>query len=291
MQTTILYLIVILFLSPLIMYSQVTDNLELKTMYDQGQSARMVSNIDWNKLLKEDVQREARVYEFIKHGTIVTGKDYFHSAMIFQHGRDSIAYGMAVKHMKKAIELDSTIDRWLLAAAIDRELMSRNQPQIYGTQYLKQGENAKWESYKMDTTKVTDDERRYYQVPSLAQQKEILRNWNLPTVSQYNRTSPNIDQTIALIKTEIKKGIKSAYNVSESSINDFGYELMASDKIREALKVFIVNTELYPERFNTWDSLGECLVKLGRKEEGFVAYRKSLELNPDNKHAIKALAE
>ena len=56
--------------------------------------------------------------------------------MIFQHGRDYVAYGMAVQLMRKFIELDSTANKWLLIAAIDRELLSRNKPQIYGTQYV-----------------------------------------------------------------------------------------------------------------------------------------------------------
>lgn len=276
---------------PLASYSQATDNAELKRMYDEDQNSRRVSNIDWTQLNRIDSLHKSRVYELIKQGAIVTGQDYYHSAMIFQHGKDSIAYGMAVKHMRKAIELDSTINKWLLAAAIDRELTSRNKPQIYGTQYIKRSLEGKWESYEMDTTKVTDQERRYYQVPTLAEQKEVLRNWNLPTVAEFNRTSPNIDETIRLIKVEKEKGKKSAYNVSESSVNDFGYELMSSGKIDDALKVFVTNTELYPAGFNTWDSLGECLLKLGRKEEGLDAYRKSLKLSPGNKNAIKVLAE
>lgn len=291
MKTSLIYRIIILLLFPLASYSQATDNAELKRMYDEDQNSRRVSNIDWTKLTKEDNQRKIRLYELIKQGAILTGQDYYHSAMIFQHGRDSVAYGMAVKHMRKAIELDSTINKWLLAAAIDRELTSRNKPQIYGTQYVKRSLEGKWESYEMDTTQVTDQERRYYQVPTLAEQKEVLRNWNLPTVAEFNRTSPNINETISLVKAEKEKGKKSAYNVSESAINDFGYELMTSGKIDDALKVFEANTELYPAGFNTWDSLGECLLKLGRKEEGLAAYRKSLNLSPDNKNAEKVLAE
>lgn len=285
------YWIVILLMFPLRMFSQVTDNAELKKMYDEDQNSRRVSKIDWVQLTKQDSLHTARVYELIKQERIVTGQDYYHSAMIFQHGKDSIAYGMAVKHMRKAVELDSTISKWLLAAAIDRELMSRNKPQIYGTQYIKRSMEGKWESWEMDTTKVTDEERRYYQVPALAEQKELLRNWNLPTVADYHRTSANIDETISLIKAEKLKDKKSAYNVSESSINNFGYELMSSGKVADALRVFVTNTELYPAAFNTWDSLGECLLKLDRKEEGLAAYRKSLNLSPANKNAAKVLAE
>ncbi|PRY48352.1 tetratricopeptide repeat protein [Arcticibacter pallidicorallinus] len=285
------YWIVILILLPLRTISQVNDNAELKKMHDEDQNARRVSKIDWTQLDSVDSLHRSRVYELINQGAILTRKDYYHSAMIFQHGKDSVAYGMAVKHMRKAIELDSTISKWLLAAAIDRELMSRNKPQIYGTQYVKRSLEGKWENWEMDTTKVTDEERRYYQVPTLSEQKELLRNWNLPTVAEYHRKSANIDETVSLIKIEKTKGKKSAYNVSESSINDFGYELMSSGKLADALKVFLANTELYPAGFNTWDSLGECLLKLDRKEEGLAAYRKSVSLSPGNKNAVKVLAE
>ncbi len=43
--------------------------------------------------------------------------------------------------MRKSIELDSTAIKWLLAAAIDRELLSRGKPQICGTQSWKLKEN------------------------------------------------------------------------------------------------------------------------------------------------------
>src|SRR5688572_28706226 len=88
-------------------FSQTKDNAELQKMYDDDQRSRSVSNIDWRALSKADSLREARVYELIKQGKIVTGKDYYNSAMIFQHGRDTVASRMAVEHMRKAIALDS----------------------------------------------------------------------------------------------------------------------------------------------------------------------------------------
>ncbi|HMG93191.1 MAG TPA: hypothetical protein VK589_24210, partial [Chryseolinea sp.] len=105
--------------------AQPSDNVELQKMYDEDQRSRSTPNIDWMTLTRQDSLREIRVYEFIKDGKIVTAKDYYNSAMIFQHGRDTIASSMAVNHMKKAIELDSTMNKWLLAAAIDRDLMRR----------------------------------------------------------------------------------------------------------------------------------------------------------------------
>jgi Tfp pilus assembly protein PilF len=50
-----------------------------------------------------------------------------------------------------------------------------------------------------------------------------------------------------------------------------------------------LNTELYPKGYNTFDSLGECLLLVGKKNEGIKAYKKSLELNPKNENARKII--
>ena len=268
-------------------FAQKPDNEELKKMYDEDQKARMVPNIDWVQLSKSDSIRQKRVYELIHSGQLITGKDYYHSAMIFQHGIDTTASAMAVKMMKKAIDLDSTVNRWLLAAAIDRDLMRRDKPQIYGTQYIKMGQDAKWERYKIDSTQVTDIEREYYDVETLAEQKEKERTMNLRSISKFYSESQSLEKTLALIKAEKEKGDTAIYNVSEGEINSFGYELLSAKKANEALTIFTLNTELYPNGFNTFDSLGECLLILNKKEEGIKAYKKSLELNPKNKKAMK----
>jgi tetratricopeptide (TPR) repeat protein len=291
MKKIISWQLVFLLFFALKTYAQIKDNPELQKMYDEDQAARMVANINWVVLSKQDSIRQARVYELLKENKVITGKDHYNSAMIFQHGNDSISSAMAVKQMKKAIEIDSTINKWLLAAAIDRDLMRRNQPQIYGTQYVMIGQNAKWERYKIDSTKITDEERRYYKVETLAEQRVKERNLNLSSVSTYHAKSNSIDETIKFIQSEKGKGDQSAYNLSERAINSFGYELMNANKTLEVLKVFKLNTELYPDGFNTFDSYGECLLKLNRKEEAVKAYKKSLDLNPQNENARKVMSE
>jgi len=272
------------FLFPLTVYSQ-TDNTELQKMYNEDQGSRSAKNIDWSVLSKQDKEREKRVYELIQSNQVSTARDYYNSAMIFQHGDDTVASSMAVKQMRKAIELDATIDKWLLAAAIDRDLMRRQKPQIYGTQYVKNSAEAKWTRYKIDTTQVTDDERKYYKVETLSEQVEKERNMNLFPISALHEKNTSLKKTIELIKIENKKGQQSSYNTSENEINRFAYELLNNGEKNDALDVFKLNTELYPKAFNTFDSLGECLLLLGKKEEGIKAYKKSLELNPKNENA------
>jgi hypothetical protein len=152
---------------PFILSAQQKDNPELAKMYKDDQTARQVTNIDWMSLMKQDSARRVRVYQLIEEGKVSTAKDYYHSAMIFQHGGDTDASRMAVEHMKKAIALDSSMNKWLLAAAIDRDLMRRGEPQIYGTQFVKwnqEGKDGKWERYKLDSTIISDEERKRYGV-------------------------------------------------------------------------------------------------------------------------------
>ena len=290
MKSNYLLKILIFLIFPLTAFAQ-TDNDELQKMYNEDQSSRMSKNIDWSILSKQDKEREKRVYEMINSGQIITGKDYYNSAMIFQHGNDTIASSMAVKHMKKAVELDTTINKWLLAAAIDRDLMRRGKPQIYGTQYIMNNGETKWKRYDIDTTQVTDEQRKFYNVETLAEQLVKERNMNLKPISEFHSKSNSIKQTIKFIKSEHKKNLKSTYNTSENELNSFGYELLNSKKENDALEIFILNTKLYPKAFNTFDSLGECLLLLRKKEESLKAYKKSLELNPKNENARKIIED
>jgi hypothetical protein len=153
------------------------DNLELQKLYEADQGDRQNDNIDWSIVSKRDSLREVRIYELLDSNKARTSQDFHNAAMIFQHGRDSVAYGMAVKLMRKSIELDSTANKWLLAAAIDRYLLSRNKPQIYGTQYWKMKDQP-WELREIDTTKISDAERIEYGVETLSQQREKVKRMN-----------------------------------------------------------------------------------------------------------------
>jgi len=270
--------------------TKIKDNEELKILYKEDQSDRMGGNIniDWSVVSKRDKIRRERVNELLNAHLVRTSKDYSNAAMIFQHGGDTTASEMAVKMMRKAIELDPSINKWLLAAAIDRNLLGKGQPQIYGTQFEKMGDQP-WKLSKIDTTKVSDEERRTYGVGTLAQQREKVIMMNKRQLSELLANGKTVDEIIKFCRQEDKG--KSEYNLSEAGVNSFGYELMANKRNEEALKIFELNIKLYPRGANAYDSFGECLLKLGKKEEAIAAYKKSLELNPKNNNAEKTLAE
>ncbi len=90
---------------------------------------------------------------------------------------------------------------------------------------------------------------------------------------------------------EMKASQSSIYNFSEQELNVAGYELLRMGKTKEAIDIFKLNVEAFPQSFNTYGSLGEAYMKNGDKELAIQNYKKSLELNPQNTGATRALAQ
>lgn len=72
---------------------------------------------------------------------------------------------------------------------------------------------------------------------------------------------------------------------NESELNQLGYSLIGSKRIEEAIKVFELNVQLFPKSANVYDSLGEAYLNKGDNKAALLNYKKSLELNPNNRGA------
>ena len=83
------------------------------------------------------------------------------------------------------------------------------------------------------------------------------------------------------------RGILDSYGLkyNDMHLNMFGYQLMNKKDIDLAIEVFKINTDLFPDVPNVWDSLGEAYMKNGDKSLAIENYRKVLELEPNNQHA------
>ncbi len=68
-----------------------------------------------------------------------------------------------------------------------------------------------------------------------------------------------------------------------------GYQLMQVGKTAEAIEIFKLNAEAYPQSANVYDSLGEACLISGQKELARINYKKAVELNPKNVNAIEVL--
>jgi dienelactone hydrolase len=88
---------------------------------------------------------------------------------------------------------------------------------------------------------------------------------------------------------ELRKGQPDRYDFGEPELNALGYELLRTNRVREAIEIFKLNVEMFPQGFNTYDSLGEAYLAAGERELAIKNYRKSLELNPQNANAALVL--
>ncbi len=93
----------------------------------------------------------------------------------------------------------------------------------------------------------------------------------------------------AEIYREAKRKVQHAHSFREYILDDLGYEFLRNKRVGEAIKVFELNAEAYPQSYNVYDSLGEAHMTNGNKEFAVRNYRKSLELRPDNRNAAAML--
>lgn len=88
---------------------------------------------------------------------------------------------------------------------------------------------------------------------------------------------------------QVKQKNPGSSLIKESTLNNLGYKLIGRKKINEAIEIFLINVELYPDSANVYDSLAEGYMINGDKELAIKNYKRSLELNPQNDGAIQYL--
>lgn len=77
--------------------------------------------------------------------------------------------------------------------------------------------------------------------------------------------------------------------VSENRLNVLGYRLLEQKKVPEAIALFKLNVEFYPNAWNVYDSLADAYAANGEKDLAISNYKKSLELNPQNENGREKL--
>ncbi len=59
--------------------------------------------------------------------------------------------------------------------------------------------------------------------------------------------------------------------------------------MKDAIEIFKLNVEMFPQNANAYDSLGEAYLESGDKSLAIQNYKKSIELNPKNENAVEKL--
>ena len=110
---------------------------------------------------------------------------------------------------------------------------------------------------------------------------------NEKTPSEYLE---NGDFTRAL-KGFLKIQKKDSLNpvIRERTLNSIGYQFLKINEMEKAIGIFTINTKLYPNSSNTFDSLGDSYLKQKDTVLAMENYEKSLAINPENKSSRRQL--
>lgn len=104
-------------------------------------------------------------------------------------------------------------------------------------------------------------------------------------------------QQLDKVKTEAARMVKDPlyrFVDFEQEFNEKGYQLMNRNQLGAAMLVLQLNTELFPQSANAWDSLGEVCWKMKQKDKAVENYQKALKLDPQGStgdNARKMLGE
>ena len=159
-------------------------NSELERLYAEDQSDRQRDPIDWSVVGARDAQRRKRVLELYRAGELQAGEDFFHAAMVLQHGNRPEDFLLCHELCITAIfthgdEKGGWVKgaKWLAAASEDRFLGSIDRKQRFGTQFKTHNPDPTWHLDRVDD-ELTDAIRNAWNVPSLAEarKREIEMN-------------------------------------------------------------------------------------------------------------------
>ncbi|MBN2071393.1 MAG: tetratricopeptide repeat protein [Candidatus Krumholzibacteriota bacterium] len=144
---------------------------------------------------------------------------------------------------------------------------------------------------------MTEEEKKAYaEQKKQAQREKIMGTWE--------KISADENSAAAIVGKAIKKkGLENGIKVfqklksdgqeniyfKEGEFNTLGYVFLYHEKPDEAIGVFKLNVEEYPDSWNTYDSLGEAYLASGNIEKAKKYYQKSLQINPENKNGQMVL--
>ncbi|HEX8467215.1 MAG TPA: hypothetical protein VF620_05380 [Allosphingosinicella sp.] len=111
------------------------DMPELCRLADDDQKDRTAEPIDWARTQPRDARRREAVLALLRASTPKTSGDYFHAALVMQHGETWEDFAAAHLLATRALQLspaDPNVQR-MVAASWDRMMHSMGKKQWFGT--------------------------------------------------------------------------------------------------------------------------------------------------------------
>lgn len=127
-------------------------------------------------------------------------------------------------------------------------------------------------------------------------EKDIL---NIVSTNNYESSYQIVTKVNLILKNDGLNGLKAATTqlaktykpkvTSMYELNTYGRILYSKNRVEEAIEVFKLNVELFPEIPNTHMSLANTLGVSGEKNEAITVLEKAIKLFPDNKDLVENL--
>jgi hypothetical protein len=150
-----------------------TDNLRLEELFGADQADRqkvLDSPASVRDLHHRDAMRRGLVLQMISGGEVNTSNDLYRAALIFQHGSEPKDFLIAHRLASMAAINGQRPARWLIAAALDRFLMSLGQAQLYGTQFEHDPEENKYRlRLPVDDAGLLPFEKSFFNIPPVVE--------------------------------------------------------------------------------------------------------------------------
>jgi fermentation-respiration switch protein FrsA (DUF1100 family) len=89
----------------------------------------------------------------------------------------------------------------------------------------------------------------------------------------------------------LRRETPARYNFREPELDHLGQDLLEKKRSAEAIAIFRLNAEMFPQSFRAFDSLADGYAASGKEEEAIESYRRSLALIPGHGEYIRAKLE
>jgi tetratricopeptide (TPR) repeat protein len=113
----------------------------------------------------------------------------------------------------------------------------------------------------------------------------------IPVYSTLQKALKNnsLEKAIKIARNEVRKAPEN-FNFHDQMIDELGYKYLYTNKTNEAFSLFKFNRDLNPKSPRVYNSLGEIYLIFKDTTNAVENYQKSLQLDPNNSNAIKALS-
>ena len=158
--------------------SEQLQEMYVKTIEPPPQNKKMTRD-DVEAMRKNIDRRAVRVRKLVEDEQVGTGEDSFRAAVILSKSERlediALAQELALRAYEDGIEPGIEV----VAHCMDKQLMMKRRPQLFGTQVVMDPETGKWRLWDLDPS-TTDAKRDAFNIPPLHVLQERVEMQNRP---------------------------------------------------------------------------------------------------------------